>query len=151
MGKVVLKNGLNGFEAAEKSSGSGMEIASDLTVAGKLVSGRPLGGVQRVTAASNVTVQTKDRLVVLAVDGAFDIQLPAAKEGAAHRLIWEVEQETDNRTLLLSGFLEGSNVKSVDELVAGIDQSRAYEINVKFVTTAKEIDEATASLMRMPS
>ena len=58
---------------------------------------------------------------------------------------------TDNRTLLLSGFLEGSNVKSVDELVAGIDQSRAYEINVKFVTTAKEIDEATASLMRMPS
>lgn len=57
----------------------------------------------------------------------------------------------DNRTLLLSGFLEGSNVKSVDELVSGIDQSRAYEINVKFVTTAKEIDEATASLMRMPS
>ena len=54
-------------------------------------------------------------------------------------------------TLLLSGFLEGSNVKSVDELVAGIDQARAYEINVKFVTTAKEIDEATASLMRMPS
>jgi flagellar basal-body rod protein FlgF len=51
----------------------------------------------------------------------------------------------------LSGFLEGSNVKSVDELVSGIDQSRAYEINVKFVTTAKEIDEATASLMRMPS
>jgi len=59
--------------------------------------------------------------------------------------------EPDNRTLLLSGFLEGSNVKSVDELVSGIDQSRAYEINVKFVTTAKEIDEATDSLMRMPS
>ena len=57
----------------------------------------------------------------------------------------------DNRTILLSGFLEGSNVKSVDELVSGIEQSRAYEINVKFVTTAKEIDEATASLMRMPS
>lgn len=56
----------------------------------------------------------------------------------------------DNKTVLLSGFIEGSNVKSVDELVSGIDQSRAYEINVKFVTTAKEIDEATASLMRMP-
>ena len=57
----------------------------------------------------------------------------------------------DNRTLLLSGFLEGSNVKSVDELVTGIDQSRAYEINVKFITTAQEIDKASASLMRMPS
>ena len=58
--------------------------------------------------------------------------------------------EPDNRTLLLSGFLEGSNVKSVDELVTGIDQSRAYEINVKFISTAQEIDEASASLMRMP-
>jgi len=58
--------------------------------------------------------------------------------------------EPDNRTMLLSGFLEGSNVKSVDELVTGIDQSRAYEINVKFISTAQEIDEASASLMRMP-
>ena len=59
--------------------------------------------------------------------------------------------EQDNRTILLSGFLEGSNVQSVDELVTGIDQSRAYEINVKFISTAQEIDEASASLMRMPS
>ena len=59
--------------------------------------------------------------------------------------------EPDNRTILLSGFLEGSNVQSVDELVTGIDQSRAYEINVKFITTAQEIDEASASLMRMPN
>ena len=59
--------------------------------------------------------------------------------------------EPDNRTLLLSGFLEGSNVQSVDELVTGIDQSRAYEINVKFISTAQEIDEASASLMRMPN
>ena len=57
----------------------------------------------------------------------------------------------DNRTILISGFLEGSNVQSVDELVTGIDQSRAYEINVKFISSAQEIDEATASLMRMPS
>lgn len=58
--------------------------------------------------------------------------------------------EPDNRTILLNGFLEGSNVQSVDELVTGIDQSRAYEINVKFISTAQEIDEASASLMRMP-
>ena len=59
--------------------------------------------------------------------------------------------EPDNKSVLLNGFLDGSNVKSVDELVAGIDQSRSYEINVKFITTAKEMDEATASLMRMPN
>jgi len=48
-------------------------------------------------------------------------------------------------------FLESSNVKSVDQLVAGIEQSRAFEINVKFITTAKELDEAGASLMRVPN
>ena len=40
---------------------------------------------------------------------------------------------------ILSGFLEGSNVKSVDELVNGIEQSRAFEINVKFITIAKRV------------
>ena len=59
--------------------------------------------------------------------------------------------EPDQQSKILSGFLEGSNVKSVDQLVDGIEQSRSYEINVKFITTAKELDEASASLMRMPN
>ena len=59
--------------------------------------------------------------------------------------------EPDQVSTLVSGFLEGSNVKSVDELVASIEQSRAFEVNVKFIKTAKELDEATASLMRMPN
>ncbi len=59
--------------------------------------------------------------------------------------------EPDQQSSILSGFLEGSNVKSVDELVAGIEQSRTFEINVKFITTAKELDEAGASLLRIPN
>ena len=59
--------------------------------------------------------------------------------------------EPDQLSTIISGFLESSNVKSVDQLVAGIEQSRAYEINVKFITTAKELDEAGASLMRIPN
>ena len=82
----------------------------------------------------------------------FGSELPLAKSTDGFvRTINETIPEPDNRTRLLSGFLEGSNVKSVDELVTGIDQSRAYEINVKFISTAQEIDEASASLMRMPS
>ena len=59
--------------------------------------------------------------------------------------------EPDQLSSIISGFLESSNVKSVDQLVAGIEQSRAYEINVKFITTARELDEAGASLMRIPN
>ena len=59
--------------------------------------------------------------------------------------------EPDQLSTIISGFLESSNVKSVDQLVNNIEQSRAYEINVKFITTAKELDEAGASLMRIPN
>ena len=41
--------------------------------------------------------------------------------------------------------------KRIKGFLESIDQSRAYEINVKFISTAREIDEASASLMRMPS
>ena len=59
--------------------------------------------------------------------------------------------EPDQQSTIVSGFLEGSNVKSVDELVSGIEQSRTFEINVKFIKIAQEIDEAGSSLMRMPN
>ncbi len=59
--------------------------------------------------------------------------------------------EPDQLSTIVSGFLESSNVKSVDQIVAGIEQARAFEINVKFITTAQELDEAGASLMRIPN
>ena len=98
----------------------------------------------------NGPVGQKVRVAQLATTAGSEVPLTKTIDGFVRPFDGTVP-EPDNRALLLNGFLEGSNVKSVDELVAGIDQSRAYEINVKFVTTAKEIDEATASLMRMPS
>ena len=90
------------------------------------------------------------RVGQLATTTGSEVPLAKSTDGFV-RTINGTIPEPDNRTRLLSGFLEGSNVKSVDELVIGIDQSRAYEINVKFISTAQEIDEASASLMRMPS
>ena len=98
----------------------------------------------------NAPIGQKVKVAQLATTFGSEVPLAKTIDGFVRPIDGSVPA-TDNRTLLLSGFLEGSNVKSVDELVSGIDQARAYEINVKFVTTAKEIDEATASLMRMPS
>jgi len=97
----------------------------------------------------NGPVGQKVRVAQLATTAGSEVPLTKTIDGFVRPFDGTVP-EPDNRALLLNGFLEGSNVKSVDELVAGIDQSRAYEVNVKFLTTAKEIDEATASLMRMP-
>ena len=97
----------------------------------------------------NGPVGQKVRVAQLATTSGSEVPLTKTIDGFVRPFNGTIP-EPDNRALLLNGFLEGSNVKSVDELVSGIDQSRAYEVNVKFLTTAKEIDEATASLMRMP-
>ena len=97
----------------------------------------------------NAPIGQKIKIAQLATVSGSEVPLAKSEDGFVRTVNGSVP-EPDNKTRLLSGFLEGSNVKTVDELVANIEQSRAYEINVKFVSTAKEIDEATASLMRMP-
>jgi flagellar basal-body rod protein FlgF len=49
------------------------------------------------------------------------------------------------------GYLESSNVNTVSELIANIEGQRQFEMSVKFIKTAKELDEKTSQLMRMPS
>ncbi len=49
---------------------------------------------------------------------------------------------------VLSGYLEGSNVEVVDEMVALISAQRAYEINSRSITTADEMLSTATSLVR---
>ena len=98
----------------------------------------------------NAPVGQKIKVGQLATVSGSEVPLAKFEDGFV-RTINETVPEPDNKVRLLTGFLEGSNVKTIDELVSNIENSRSYEINVKFITTAKEIDEATASLMRMPS
>lgn len=48
-----------------------------------------------------------------------------------------------------SGSLEGSNVDATSALVQMIEASRGWETQIKMVQTAKDIDSAGASLMRL--
>ncbi len=49
---------------------------------------------------------------------------------------------------LSSGFLESSNVNSIESMIEMIETSRAYEMKVKIITMAKDLDTETARLMR---
>ena len=49
------------------------------------------------------------------------------------------------------GFLEASNVNAIEELVRNLDMQRQFEINVKLIKKASEIDSAGAKLMELPS
>ncbi|WIV51264.1 flagellar hook-basal body complex protein [Marivivens sp. LCG002] len=46
------------------------------------------------------------------------------------------------------GVLEGSNVNITEELIANIDLQRNFELNMKMVSTAQELDEAGTRIMR---
>jgi len=50
---------------------------------------------------------------------------------------------------LTTGTLEGSNVNIVNAMVDMIELSRRYEMQVKMMKTAGDIEEASASIMRL--
>lgn len=60
-----------------------------------------------------------------------------------------VPAEASSDATLISGALEGSNVNSVEALVNMIGLARQFEISVKIMSTAKEMDERTAQLMEL--
>lgn len=57
--------------------------------------------------------------------------------------------DADAGVTLMSGALEGSNVNAVSEMVGLIDLQRHYEMQVKLMKTAEEMDKASNSLLRM--
>ena len=57
----------------------------------------------------------------------------------------------DGVPTLVQKHVELSNVNITEELVNTIEDQRAYEVNIKLITSAQEADEAGASLMRMPN
>ncbi|MDB2323954.1 flagellar hook-basal body complex protein [Alphaproteobacteria bacterium] len=56
----------------------------------------------------------------------------------------------DQLPTVIQKHLELSNVNITEELINTIEDQRAYEVNIKLITSASEVDEAGASLMRLP-
>ena len=59
--------------------------------------------------------------------------------------------EPNQLASLRQGVLEGANINTTEELIASIELQRAFEMNMQMISTAKELDEAGASLMRAPN
>ncbi|MFD1510736.1 flagellar hook-basal body complex protein [Lacimonas salitolerans] len=59
--------------------------------------------------------------------------------------------QPDQRARLAQGSLENSNVNSIASLVSNIESQRHFEMSVKFIALAQEIDEATSQVMRLPN
>ena len=57
--------------------------------------------------------------------------------------------QADASVTVLKGALEGSNVNAVGEMTNLIDLQRQFEMQVKMMSTAEEMDKASDSLLRM--
>ena len=57
----------------------------------------------------------------------------------------------DQQAMILQGSLEKSNSESLDALLRNIEGQRTFELNVKFIKNAEELDKAGARIMSFPS
>ncbi len=57
----------------------------------------------------------------------------------------------DPQARLTPNSLEGSNVQATQALVEMIDASRAWDMQLKLISSAREMDVATTDLMRLPN
>ena len=57
----------------------------------------------------------------------------------------------DDEIRVIAKHIELSNVNITEELINSIEDQRQYEINIKMIASAGELDEAGASLIRLPS
>lgn len=65
------------------------------------------------------------------------------------RLKAGVTAEPDSSLQLVSGALESSNVNVVDSMVDMIELSRRFEIQVKMMKTAEEMEQGSTSILRI--
>ena len=93
------------------------------------------------------TTQTVSQLGMTLANGA---ELKKFADGEIRIVDGSVPQ-FDEEVSVVPGHLELSNVNITDELVNSIEDQRQYEINIKLISSAGEIDEGGASLMRLPS
>jgi flagellar basal-body rod protein FlgF len=112
----------------------------------------------------NLVVDELGRISIEPLDGAPGERIEAAiigtTQAAGLRLVKGEDGQIrpangpmpppDQTAKVIQGALEGSNVNPTEELIASIDLQRSFELNMRIVSTAKELDEAGSRLMRMP-
>jgi flagellar basal-body rod protein FlgF len=114
--------------AATVPPGATPALAADGTLSATLSDGSSaaLGRLKLVTPAPDALSKRPDGLFTLAADAVAD---PDAR--------------------LIPGHLEGANVDRTQQLVDLLERARSFEVQVKMLSVAREIDQGGASLMRI--
>ena len=93
---------------------------------------------------------TEQRIGKIALTLAAGVELKKFPDGEIRSIDGTVPP-LDNSVRVLPKHVELSNVNITAELISSIEDQRQYEINIKMISSASELDEAGTSLMRLPS
>ena len=93
---------------------------------------------------------TREQIAILGTTLAEGAQLVKSIDGYIRPYNNNEMPIADQRAEVAQGFLEGSNSTALDALLANIEGQRYFELNVKFIKEAKNLDEATTRIMRLP-
>ena len=93
---------------------------------------------------------TQQSVGKIALTSAVDVELKKFRDGEIRVADGSVPP-LDDSVYVQSKHLELSNVNITEELINSIEDQRQYEINIKMISSASELDESGASLMRMPT
>ncbi|NOH72471.1 flagellar basal body rod protein FlgF [Vibrio pectenicida] len=113
---------------------SKIEVGSDGTIS-VVPQGAPADAIEIVDRIK--LTSTNNRSLYKDVNGVFRSKDP------------NVAYEMDANVKLLTGALEGSNVNAIGEMTNLIDLQRQFEMQVKMMSTAEDMDKASDSLLRM--
>ena len=100
---------------------------------------------QNVGLIATFTPEENDNLKKT-LDGHIRIESEPNENGVTE----VIDIEPNQQAKIVVGYLEKSNVNAVEEMVNTIDQQRKFEMHVKFIQMAEELDSVGASLMRIP-
>lgn len=127
------------------------------------IDGRPVAGVDGpivLPEYRDLFIGGDGRVSVLAAEGGIIEEVGQLKlvnpelksmEKGLDGLFYSRDGEVlkaDNQVRVDSGFLESSNVKAVGELIASMDLSRQFEVQVKLMKSAAKLAEAGNRLLR---
>lgn len=84
------------------------------------------------------------------VDPPDDLDLRKSPDGRIRTADGSPLPEPDQRPRVLQGVREGSNVNATAELIDSIELQRTFELNLRLIQTAREMDESGSALLRMP-
>ena len=79
-----------------------------------------------------------------------DVELAKSDDGEIRPIDGSIPA-LDNSVILVPEHLETSNVNITEQLVLSIEDQRQYEINIKLINSAAEVDEGGATLLRLPN